>query len=431
MLNAYPFFIIKRMRVWLILFIIAMCAGCSGSHQSTPLASERTESTADPIYYYEMDVWQDVAGSLTAQQYISQWLDSFVNDGDPLITSIEGKGTIRWEVLEGDAYIDETMVIHKTETSLEYQPITLKAVYTDENGTVEIECAPNVLIDPYAGYVLSYFVSEGEDSEALKLAFTYDGELWYKVNDQHSVYKPSIGSTSLRDPSFVRLKEGGFVLLGTQGWNHPQIYVANTDDFIHYENQRLVDVNISTDDLPLSQTAAWAPEGFYDYRKDQYYIYWSSVDDAKVLYNTTTDFNTVSDPQVLVDLGYPVIDASIFKDGAHYYILLKDERSPMEMYSNIFVGSSSTDFLGFNQFSQAVTNHQAEGPFIVWNDYKYLLYFDDYTRKQFNCMWIDFENGFTQVENDETNIIDFVEPSHGSVIPVTWNELESLIPYSD
>ena len=431
MLNAYPFFIIKSMKVWIILSIVAMCAGCSGTIHSTTAQAEPIESTADPIYYYDMDVWQNVAASLTPAQYITQWLDSFINDGDQLLTSIEGKGIIQWEVVEGDATIDETMVIHKTETSQEYQPITLKAIYTDENGSMEIECPSNVLIDPYVGYVLSYFVSEGDDSEALKLAYTYDGELWYKVNDQHSVYKPSIGTTSLRDPSFVRRKDGGFVLLATQGWNNPEIYAIDTDNFIHYDNERLIDVNVSTDDLPLSENAAWAPEGFYDYQTDRYYIYWSSVEDAKVLYNTTTDFDTVSDPSVLIDLGYPVIDATIYKDGAHYYVLLKDEREPMEAYSNIFVGSSSTDFLSFNQFSDAVTNHQAEGPFVVWSDYKHLLYFDDYTRQQFYCMWIDFENGFTQVENDETNISDFVEPSHGSVIPVTWNELESLIPYSE
>lgn len=429
MYKANPFFIINFMRVVLCLLAFLLCTACS-DHSAT-VETPKPESTADPIYYYEMDVWQDVASSLSADQYIIQWLDSFVNDGDQLITSIEGKGNIVWEVMEGDAWIDETMVIYKTDTSLEYQPIRLKATYTDENTTIEVECAPNVLIDPYVGYVLSYFVSEGEDAEALKLAFTYDGKLWFKVNNQQSVYKPSIGTTSLRDPSFIRLKEGGFMLVGTQGWNNPEIYVAKTNDFINYSDERLLALNFSTAQMPLSEVAAWAPEGFYDYTSDQYYIYWSSVEDAKVLYNTTRDFNGVSAPQVLIDQGYPIIDATIVKDGAHYYAVLKDERQPMEMHSNLFVASSASDYLNFDTFSEPISNHQAEGPFVLWSDYKYLLYFDDYTRKQFDCMWIDFNEGFTQVEDQDTNIIDFTDPSHGSIIAVTWNELEALIALSE
>ena len=429
MCKVNPFFIIKFMKAVLCLVVLLLCTACSSN--TTMVETMRPQSTADPIYYYDMDVWQDVASNLTPEEYILQWLDSFINDGDQLITSIEGKGNITWQVMDGDAIIDESMVIHKTETSLEYQPIQLKAIYSDDQTTIEVQCPSNVLIDPYAGYVLSYFVSEGEDSEALKLAFTYDGKLWFKVNDQRSVYKPSIGTTSLRDPSFVRLKDGGFMLVGTQGWDNPEIYVAETNNFLDYTNEHLLTLNFSTDQLPLSEVAAWAPEGFYDYISDQYYIYWSSVQDAKVLYNTTTDFIDVSDPNVLIDLGYPIIDATIVKDGAHYYALLKDEREPMEEHSNLFVASSGTDYLQFDTFSQPISNHQAEGPFVLWSDYKYLLYFDDYTRKQFDCMWIDFNEGFTQVEDQDTNIIDFTDPSHGSIIAVTWDELQGLIELSE
>lgn len=411
------------MRKFLIFLLAFLLTACQSS------SIEETIDFAPPIYYYEMDVYQE--SSLEIEDYIQQALDSFVNHKDQLISSIDGKGTITWEVVSGNVEIDENNVIYKLDNALDNEVIQLKATYTDDTQTIEVLCEPNICLDEYVGYLMSYFSNTGEDKESLKLMFSYDGILWFNINAGKAILKPSIGTTALRDPSFVRRKDGGFTLIATQGWNNPEIYAFETTDFMNYENERLLSVNKTSTNLEMSEFAAWAPEGFYDYREDTYYIYWSSVEDEGIFYNTTSDFELVSLPNTLVDVGYPIIDASIVKDGAHYYIMLKDEREPMEEHSNVFVGSSSSDFLNFDKFGEPITNHQAEGPFVLFCDYRYLLYYDDYTRQQYNVRWIDFDEGFTDVISDETNLNAFEQISHGSAIAITWDELQSLLPYME
>lgn len=407
--------------------LVALLCGCNRSAHVVPSANDAIEQEySDPIYYYDMDVYQTL--DLTIEDYIQQALDSFVNDKDILPSSMDGKGNITWKVISGNVTIDEHNQLLKTEAAIDNEPIQLKAYYSDEYTQLEVVCEPNICLDEYVGYLLSYFTHDGEQSQSLKLAFTYDGLTWYPINNYESVYQPDFGTKALRDPSFIRLKDGGFQLVGTQGWNNPSIYTAKTDDFIHYTDEKLVDVNVSSEQLPLSETQAWAPEGFYDYQTDLYYIYWSSVDDKKVLYNMTTDFNAFSLPSVLIDVGFPIIDASIVKDGAHYYCLLKDERSPLEQYSSVFVGSSAKDFLSFDLFSQPITDHQAEGPFAIFSGYRYFLFYDDYTRSQYQIRQIDFTEGFTLTIDDYTNLETIENISHASAIAVTWDEIVDLLP---
>ena len=409
-------------KIYLVLLSFLLSA-CSSNVESTQTPSEEF---ANPIYYYDMDVYQSLDMSIEAT--IKQSLDSFVNHLDVLPSDVDGKGQLKWEVISGNVTIDENNRIYKLEEALDNEPIQLKAIYDDQDMYLEVVCDPNICLDEYVGYLLSYFNHEGDDKEALKLAFTYDGFTWYPINEYKSVYKPDFGTTALRDPSFIRLKDGGFQLIGTQGWDNPSIYTATTTDFIKYTNEALLEVNVSSEQLPLKQTQAWAPEGFYDYARDEYIIYWSSVDDRKILYNTTTDFKNVSLPSVMIDVGFPIIDASIVKDGSHYYCMLKDERQPLEDYSNIFVASSPSDYLHFDYFSQPISNHQAEGPFVLFSGYRYLFFYDDYTRSQYQMRHIDFNEGFTQTIDDFTNLETIENISHGSVIAVTWDEIVDLLP---
>lgn len=390
--------------------------------------SSTTVEYEDPVYSYSFDVYQELDGKI--EDKIDIMLDSFVTDKQELFDGIDGQGHIDWSVISGRIEIIDN-VIHKSEDASDNEPITLKAHYVDENNDIEYICKPNICLDEYAGYVLSYFVNKGKDSQTLKIAYSYDGFLWFEVDEQQSIYKPTTGTTYLRDPSFIRLKEGGFKLVATEGWDNPNIYVLDTKDFINYSNEQLVQVNKSHDDLPLKESQAWAPEGFYDYVSDTYYIYYSSVDDEKILYNTTNDFKNYSKTNVLIDLGYPVIDATIFKDGGHYYILLKDEREPMEDYSYLFIGSSDSDFLHFNKFSDAISRHQAEGPFILQDSYHTVMYYDDYTRSQYEKMVLDPKKGTTEIDDTDSNIIAFNSPSHGSLIRVTWDEMQEVIAHSN
>lgn len=355
--------------------------------------------------------------------YFNQSLDSFIFSNSELPKDKDGK-KVNWEIQSGNATINSN-VITKNENALEYEPIVLKLTINNKVYVYD----KILLLDPRVAYVMSYFGGSGENFENPKLAYTYDGKLWYLLNDDQPIFTASSGSKKVRDPYIVRKKDGSFAMIATQGWDNPSIYVWDSIDGVEYTNERLLQLNRSSDTLKMSEKQAWAPEAFYDRRIDQYVIYWSSVEDGGMFYNYSSDLTDFTYPQRLLDTGYQVIDGTIVKEGFTYTIILKDERQPMEEYSQLFLGYSDTDYLGFNRFSEErISGHQSEGPFYMKRDADYILYYDDYTRKQFQAMTTDnLRSGeFDQVTMLTDIVAPMEQPRHASVIPVTWSELEKL-----
>ena len=384
---------IRKLLIILLLFI----SGCSDA-SIKPENMEVVKDSQDETY-----------------DYLNQWLDSFMHDQDELLNEYNGK-TITWYVDSGDASIEDNKLI-KSEKADEYEKISLKAIVDDKAYVFDNIC----LLDIIHGYLISYF---SNDEECLKLAYTYDGLLWYEANDQKCVVSASSGTKRLRDPYIMRNKDGGFYLLGTQGYDNPEIYVWDSSDLVTFNNERLLKVNESTNENKMSEKQAWAPEGFYDRIIDKYVIYWSSPQDSGMYYNYSNDLNDISYPSKLLDPGFVVIDGTIFKDGYDYNIVLKDEREPMEEYSQLFVGYSDSDYLGFNEFNMNyITGHQSEGPFIIYRGYNYILYYDDYTRFKFKALYFENfrEHDFEEVLDSE--IISSVgNVKHGSAIALTYPE---------
>ena len=397
-LSCYNMAVIGDMMQKILLILILLLTGCTqDSIQPTEISVEKKE--VDSTY-----------------QYLDQYLDSFIFNGTQLTTRYEEKD-ITWEIADGKATIIDGKLL-KQEDAAEYEHIILKALIDDQ----QYEFANICLLDDLHGYLITYF---SNDDESLKLAYTYDGLLWFELNDQQSVLKPTIGTRSLRDPSVIRNKNGGFYLLATQGYDTDSIYVWDTQDFVEFTNERLLQVNASSSDLSMSEEQAWAPEGFYDRIIDKYVIYWSSPTDNGMYYNYSNDLNDISYPKLLLDTGFPVIDGTIYKDGYEYNIVLKDEREPMEEYSRLFVGYSDTDYLGFDKFNMDyITGHQSEGPFIIDRGYSCILYYDDYTRMQFKALWFQNfrEHDFADITHEMVSSITNVK--HGSAIALTYKEFE-------
>lgn len=355
------------------------------------------------------------------QEWLNQTLDSFLNDGDVLPYGAD------WRVLEGNAFIEDN-VIHKYDQAREYEHVVLEA--RTANGTYTYDNL--TLLDPYVGYVMSYFSPDGDDKEQLKLCYTYDSLYWFKCNEGKPVLAASLGTKRLRDPSLVRKKDGTFALLATQGYDNPEIYVFDSQDLITYENERLLKVNESHDDLKMSEAQSWAPEAFYDRTIDRYVIYWSSVKDGGMYFNTSSDLSSFSPCEKLLDAGYPVIDGTFVKNGHDWTILLKDEREPMEEYSKLFEGTGSS-WNSITQFSSPVYDrHQVEGPFLMkaLDKTGWYLYCDDYTRGAYKALYTEDLKYFAEI-SDARVMLPVEDPAHGYAIPVTWRELSRLIEVYD
>ena len=88
---------------------------------------------------------------------------------------------------------------------------------------------------------------------------------------------------------------------------------------------------------PETAGNTWAPEAYYDTDIEAYVVFWASSlyeeDDTehtgatyhRMLYATTQDFVTFSEPQIWQDAGTSRIDSTVLKEGDQYYRFTKDE----------------------------------------------------------------------------------------------------------
>lgn len=411
MYNVYMPTLTRIKRILICSLICMFLVGCVNPNK--PIAPKQIH-LSEKTYQDDTEAWLDQA------------LDAFLPSGYLLPAKTDTGETVTWKVVEGNAIITNNH-IEKTEAAQEYEPIVLAA--TTSSSTSEYTFDHLLLLDPYVGYIISYFTKKGDDKETLKLAYTYNGYYWFNLDNANTFVRPTIGTGSLRDPSVVRRKDGTFTVIATQGFDTDSIYAYDTTDFLTYENERLLNVNKSSSSQPMSETQAWAPEGFYDRRFDQYILYWSSVNDKSMFYNISPDLKTISYPQKLLDVGYEVIDGTIFKNGANYYIIVKDEREPYEEHSQLSFGLSSGDWRHFDTFLEPFSDHECEGPMVL-KDLEgdgYYIFYDYYTMVQFKALYMKdlAKQSFKPIAKEDM-MIPLTEPGHSSAIPVTWKELERL-----
>ncbi len=352
-------------------------------------------------------------------------LDPFLNDGGslPVIETVDGNS--EWTVISGNARIEDGR-IYKTENAAEYEPVQLQASLNgipDEHVFTDL-----LLLDACTANVISYFSEVTDEPETMKLAYTYNGVEWFSLNGGHAVLKAETGTGRLRDPSLLRKKDGTFCVLATQGYDTDSVYVFDSTDLTSFSGERLLKVNSA----PLSEKQAWAPEGFYDRREGSYVLYWSSVADGGMFFSMSEDLLSVSEPQPLLDAGFEVIDGTIIKQEDRYTIILKDERQPMEDYSQLFAGYSETGWKDFGSFTSPISGHQSEGPMVIRDPENegYYIFYDDYTRYMFRSLYTQdpFGRYFDDVA-DNILSIPLEAPAHSHAIPVTQKELERIIAF--
>ncbi len=369
----------------------------------------------DPADHVDPEVFAAAAAELDAA------LPAFLNDGSLLPVSELGSG-LKWSVKKGNAYIKDGRIMKKRAAE-EYEPVTL-AVRADGNDEYVFENL--VLLDEYAGHIISYFSEVTENPETMKLAYTLNGVEWFSLNNDLPVLRAAQGTQRLRDPSILRKKDGTFCVLATQGYDNDSIYVYDSGSLTAFGNERLVKVN----QAPLSEKQAWAPEGFYDRLLDKYVIYWSSVEDGGMYYNLSDDLVEVSAPEPLLDAGFPVIDGTIVRQEDGWAIILKDEREPMEDYSQLFVGYAKDTWKDFGDFTDPISGHQMEGPMAMrdMENEGWYIFCDNYTNYRFVSLYSEdlFSRYFAEVP-EEYLTIPLDCPAHSYAIPVTRRELDKVI----
>jgi large repetitive protein len=310
---------------------------------------------------------------------------------------------------------------------------------------------------PKTGYMFSYFTGEGSASgEQLYFALSRgnDALKWRELNAGKPVLTSSLGEKGVRDPFITRSPEGDkFYLIATDlrifngnGWDAAQrtgstsLAVWESTDLVHWSNQRLVKVS------PDTAGNTWAPEAFWDRSIGAYVVYWASKVYAatdtthsgsthnKMMYATTRDFWTFSEPKIWKDPGFSVIDSTVAEQDGTYYRFTKDERnnSSASPCSKFIIEEKSTSLLNTNwDFvsecigSPALTAGEGPTVFKANDTDKWYLFIDEFGGRGY----VPFSS--TSIGSGKWTMEPSyslpASPRHGTVMGVTQAEYQRLL----
>lgn len=279
-------------------------------------------------------------------------------------------------------------------------------------------------------FLISYFTKQ---EGGACLALSNDGLHWVPLNEGKPVIRPEVGEEKLmRDPSIHHGKDGIYRMVWTTGWKGKGIGYASSTDLLHWSQQTLIPVGAKID----SSSNCWAPEIFYDDKRKQYMIYWSSNvgewskqgSEGRIYYVTTKDFNHFSDPMVLFKNGFPAggeagndgpIDAYIYKDKNRYLLFYKKDVNTK--VPNLYYRAGKTATGPWEEENSPLTPSTGdEGPSVQIINGRYCV-FTDPAESEFAYMfssrdWINWTRSVTDLRM-----------SHGTVIRISPQTAQALL----
>ncbi len=332
------------------------------------------------------------------------------------------------------------------------------------------------------GYMFTYFAGESTDAGEEIYFGASEGSSpleWDELNGGNPVLTTSFGEEGLRDPMIIRSPEGDkFFIVATDLKIYPSgdfgraqrtgslyLEIWESTDLVNWSPQRHVKVS---DEATVGNT--WAPEAYYDETIGEYVVFWASnlYDPAtapeardnlatynRMMYATTRDFVTFSEPQIWSDSrrgrGLGLIDSTVIKDGDTYYRFTKDEGTmnvllqksdslratsgdPMVVTEDPNEWSLVTREIGRGQSYVAIdgstrTYTGGEGPTVfkdVQDDGTWWMFIDQpgYHGGVGYVAFRSSDKGLTWQAQDSSGLPGV--PRHGTVLPITAEEQERL-----
>ena len=347
--------------------------------------------------------------------------------------------------------------------------LTVTATRGDARAQRELEAMvrPLPAEEPTVAYLFAHFAGESTADEEQVFFAVSQGDTvlaWQTLGGGRPVLRSRLGEQGLRDPFLVRSPEGDrFHLLATdlrvhgdgdfgraQEHGSTSLMVWDSTDLVHWSDQRMVRVS------PDEAGNTWAPEAVWSEEHGQYVVYWASnlypgtaPEDRRradsynrMMYATTRDFVTFSEPQVWIDVrrapGFGTIDSTVVRSGGVWHRFTKDERpdvmqvfherSPDLLRPTRGTIGSSWELVAERIGSDEISH--GEGPIVFRsNDRRTWYLFQD---------WPPYGGGrgYVPFQTDDldsgrwTRTPGATLPSrarHGTVLPITRRELDALL----
>lgn len=290
----------------------------------------------------------------------------------------------------------------------------------------------------YVAYLFAYFTGNRVEEEAIHFAISADGYNYKSLNGNKPVIDSKIISSTggVRDPHILRCEDGKtFYMVVTdmtssKGWdsNRAMILLKSTD-LVNWSSGiiNIQDKYTGQEDLKR----VWAPQTIYDPEAKKYMVYWSMKhgDGQDIIYYAYanadfTDFEGEPKQLFFPDNGKSCIDGDIILKDGTFYMFYKTEGHGNGIKlatTNSLTSGKWTEHEGYKQ--QTTEAVEGSSIFRLINTDTYILMYDVYMKGKYQfCESTDLEN-FSVIDHEIS--MDF-HPRHGSVIPVTRQELKVL-----
>lgn len=277
-------------------------------------------------------------------------------------------------------------------------------------------------------YLFSYFKGNGEDG--LHLAWSEDGLKWESLKGDQSFLTPRVGGKLMRDPSIVLGLDGVFHMVWSSGWWDKGFGYASSKDLVRWSEQRSIPVN----ERVAGAKNTWAPDLFLDAASKQFVMAFATTvpgrfpetdqggDHNHRLYEVRTrDFQSFSEPKLLLNPGYNSIDGTLFAAAGRLGMIYKDERPGRKRLHVAFAAGLDAPWTASEQ--PIIDRDWVEGPAVLRVGQVWRVYFDCYTKGHYGAA----ESVDGVAWRDITDQVRFPSGArHGTAFPVSRDLLNSL-----
>lgn len=291
----------------------------------------------------------------------------------------------------------------------------------------------------FAGYLFTYFTgnNNNKEEEAIRFAISEDGYNYKTLNANRPVIKSSLISETggVRDPHILRGPDNCFYMVVTDmvsanGWDSNRAMVLlKSCDLINWTHSG---VNIQKKFKGQENLKrVWAPQTIYDPKAKKYLIYWSMQhgDGPDIIYyayanKDFTDIEGEPKPFFIPKDKKSCIDGDIvYKDGL-YHLFYKTEGHGNGIKVATTKDLTSGQWTEYPDYKQQTKEAvEGAGTFKLIGQDKYILMYDVYMKGGYDFTETTDLLNFKNSENKVS--MDF-HPRHGTVIPITAEEMARL-----
>lgn len=288
-----------------------------------------------------------------------------------------------------------------------------------------------------SAYLFVYFTGNAKTDEAIRFALSKDGYNFYALNDNKPVIASETISTTggVRDPHILRGADGAFYMTVTDlqtanGWDNQAMILLKSTDLVHWTSSK-VDISKVFDGFK-NVTRVWVPQTIYDAKAKKYMVYFSMLQPGgtDIVYyayanKDFTALETAPKQLFLSPINRSCIDADIIEKDGKFHLFMKTE-DEKDKGIKVAVSDKLTSGYVLQEGYVDQTNESVEGSgvFKLNNSDIYILMYDMYRKGNYQfTSSTDLKNFKVIDENVSMNF----HPRHGTVLPITKSEAQSLI----